>query len=100
MKYLRKEMKNYINNSRNWQIQSLAASITNRACIAINRELKRLSIDGYVCAQVHDQIIVRVPKEHAERCRKLTEYLMENVYKLDVPLKAPAEIAYNFYEGH
>jgi hypothetical protein len=26
--------------------------------------------------------------------------LMENVYKLSLPLKAPAEISGDFYEGH
>lgn len=100
MKFLRKEVKNSLNNAKNFQIQSLAASITNRACIAINRELKRLKIDGYVCAQVHDQIITRVPEEHAERCRKIVQYLMENTYKISLPLSAPAEIGKDFYEAH
>lgn len=100
MKYLRKQLKNALNNAKNFQIQSLSASITNRACIAINREFKRLNIDGYVCAQVHDQIIARVPEEHAERCRKIVQYLMENTYKISLDLKAPAEIAHNFADGH
>ena len=62
-----KEIKKALNNGKNFQIQSLAASITNRACIAIARELKRKSIKGHVCAQIHDQIVVRVPKSEAER---------------------------------
>lgn len=99
-KFLRKEMRNYLNNSKNFQIQSLAASITNRACIAINRELKRLGINGRVCAQIHDQIIVKVPKKHGEKCRRIVQFLMENTYKISLKLKAPAEIAVNFYEGH
>ena len=94
------KLKNLLNNSRNFQIQSLAASITNRACIAIAKELKTEGVDGYVCAQIHDQIIVRVPKEVAEKWRKRVQYLMENTYKLSIPLKAPAEIAKDFYEGH
>jgi DNA polymerase I-like protein with 3'-5' exonuclease and polymerase domains len=100
MKYLRSEMVNYINNSRNFQIQSLAASITNRACIAINRELNRQNIDGYVCAQIHDQIIVKCEKNKAEKVRSMVEFIMENCYKLSLKLKAPASIAENFLEGH
>jgi DNA polymerase I len=100
MKYLAKEMKNYINNSRNFQIQSLSASITNRACIAINRELKRKGINGSVIAQIHDQIIVEVPKKDAEECRKMVQFLMENVYKLSLKLKAPAEIGLDFSDAH
>jgi DNA polymerase-1 len=100
MKLTSKRLKNYLNNGKNFQIQSLAASITNRACIAIARELKRKGVDGHVCAQIHDQIIVRVPKDVAEIWRKNVQFLMENVYKLSLPLKAPAEISKDFYEGH
>lgn len=100
MKFLRKKLKNYINNSRNFQIQSLAASITNRACIAISRELKRLGVNGYICAQIHDQVVVRVPDNQAEKLRKTVQILMENAYKISLPLNAPAEIGDNFYDAH
>lgn len=100
MKYLRRQMNNYLNNAKNFQIQSLAASITNRACIAINRELNRLGIKGYICCQIHDQIVVRVPKKDAKRCQRMVQYLMENTYKLSIPLKAPAEIGLDLYEAH
>ena len=93
-------MVNYLNNGKNFQIQSLAASITNRACIAIARELKRKGVDGHVCAQIHDQIIVRVPKSEAKQWQKTVQFLMENVYKLSLPLKAPAEIGVNFADAH
>ncbi|HAT67522.1 MAG TPA: hypothetical protein DCS66_23485, partial [Flavobacteriaceae bacterium] len=95
-----RKMKKALKQGKNFQIQSLAASITNRACIAIARELKRKGVDGHVCAQIHDQIIVRVPKDMAEIWRKSVQFMMENTYKLSIPLKAPAEIAHNFYEGH
>jgi len=57
-------------------------------------------VDGYVCAQIHDQIIVRVPKDMADMWRKSVQFIMENTYRISIPLKAPAEIAHNFYEGH
>ena len=100
MKHLAKEMRNFLNNGKNFQIQSLAASITNRACIAIARELKRKGVKGHVCAQIHDQIVVRVPKDVAETWRKSVQFIMENTYKISIPLKAPAEISKDFYEGH
>ena len=74
--------------------------MTVSACIAIARELKRKGVKGHVCAQIHDQIIVRVPKSEADMWRKSVQFLMENVYKLSLPLKAPAEISGDFYEGH
>jgi DNA polymerase I-like protein with 3'-5' exonuclease and polymerase domains len=95
-----RKIKKALNNGKNFQIQSLAASITNRACIAIARELKRKGVDGHVCAQIHDQIIVRVPKSESKQWQKTVQFLMENAYKISIPLKAPAEVAKDFYEGH
>jgi DNA polymerase I-like protein with 3'-5' exonuclease and polymerase domains len=99
-KWKRKQLKNSLNNAKNFQIQSLAASITNRACIAIARELKRQGVDGYICAQIHDQIVVRIADKHVEKWTKTVEYLMEKTYKISLPLKAPACVAGDFYEGH
>ena len=96
-----RDYKNGRNNCINFQIQSLAAGVVNRAAININRKLKELDIDGWVCAQIHDQLVIDVPADRAEECRAMVEYEMENVMELEgVTLKSPAEIAPNFAEGH
>jgi DNA polymerase I-like protein with 3'-5' exonuclease and polymerase domains len=96
-----RDYKNGRNNCINFQIQSLAAGIVNRSAININRELKRRGIDGWVCAQIHDQLVIDVPEEHAEECREMVQYEMENVMQLEgVTLKSPAAVAPNFAEGH
>lgn len=64
------------------------------------RELKRRGVKGYVCAQIHDQIIVRVPEKDSAQLRKTVQFIMENAYKISIPLKAPAEIGDNFYDAH
>lgn len=97
---LYRDYKNGINNSRNFQIQSLSASIVNLAAIEINRELKRRNIDGWVAAQIHDQLVVNVPKEKAEECKTLVQVIMENNYKISLDLKAVPEIAENLSDGH
>ena len=91
---------NGINNARNVQIQGLSASIVNRAAIAINRELKKMGIDGWVCAQIHDQIITEVPAQHAEECAKIVQDCMENTTKISIKLKAPPAISHNWRDGH
>jgi len=100
MKELRNRFKNAINNARNFQIQSLSASIVNRAAIAIQEWLDANKIDGYVCAQIHDQLVIRVEDSRAEEVRLKVQELMENTYKLSIELKAPAQIATNFADGH
>ena len=91
---------NGVNNAKNVQIQGLSASIVNRAAIAINRELKKRNIDGWVCAQIHDQIVTEIPETHAEECAKIVQECMENTTKISIALKAPAAIGKNWKDAH
>jgi DNA polymerase-1 len=96
-----RDYRNGLNNCLNYQLQSLAAAVVNRAAVAINRELKTRGIDGRVQAQVHDQLIINIPEENADEVAKLVQYLMENTTVLEgVTLKAPPAIAKNFRDGH
>ena len=100
VKKVSRDYSNGLNNAMNVQIQGLAASIVNRAAIAINRKFKELQIRGWVCAQVHDQLVVEVEKEKAEEAAKIVQYCMENTTKLSIDLKAPPAIAHNMRDGH
>lgn len=95
------DYKNGVNNSLNVQIQSLSASIVNRAALAINRKFKDMGIDGLVVAQVHDQLICEVLEKDVESSMEIVQYCMENTTKLDgVELIAVPEVAKNMAEGH
>ena len=97
---LSRDFINGLNNSKNYQIQSLSASIVNRAALAINREFAKQGIKGWVCAQIHDQLIMEVDHDKADQCAKIVQDLMENTTKLSIALKAPPAIAHNFRDGH
>jgi DNA polymerase I-like protein with 3'-5' exonuclease and polymerase domains len=98
---LYRSYRNGLNNCLNFQLQSLAAAVVNRAAVQINRELKKMGIDGRVQAQVHDQLIINVPEEHAEVVAAMVKDKMENTTKLEgVTLKAPPAIAKNMRDGH
>jgi DNA polymerase I-like protein with 3'-5' exonuclease and polymerase domains len=95
------DYKNALNNCLNFQIQSLAASVVNRAALNINREFKRRNWDGQVIAQIHDQLIISITKDLVEEAKWIVKDIMENTTKLPgVTLKAPPEIAKNFRDGH
>lgn len=100
MKQKRKRFSNFINNARNFQIQSLATSIVNRAAIAIMRYMRQNNIPGYVCAQIHDQLVVRVPERFGDLMQREVQRIMETNYKISIPLRAPAEQGRDFYEAH
>ncbi len=96
-----RDYRNGLNNCLNYQLQSLAAAVVNRAAIQINRKLKELGIDGRVQAQVHDQLIINVPEDQAEFVAPIIEEIMATTTKLEgVTLKAPPEISLNWRDGH
>lgn len=94
------DYKNEKNNSINYQIQSMSASIVNRSAIKINQEFAHRNIDAWVCAQVHDQLIANVPEDKLEECLEIMQDKMENTVKLKLKLKAPPEVADNWRDGH
>lgn len=100
VKRVSRDYSNGLNNCLNVQIQGLAASIVNRAAIAINRELTKRGIKGCVIAQVHDQLLIQVEEHRAEEAAKIVQDKMENTTKLKVPLFAIPQICKNFRDGH
>tara|TARA_R110002049_G_scaffold76052_3_gene195776 strand:+ start:3166 stop:5514 length:2349 start_codon:yes stop_codon:yes gene_type:complete len=96
-----RDYRNGLNNCLNFQLQSLAAAVVNRAALKINLKAKELGIDAICQAQVHDQLIINVDKKDAEMFAPYVQDIMENTTKLPgVTLKAPPEIANNWAEGH
>jgi DNA polymerase-1 len=95
-----RDYKNGLNNGMNYQIQSLAASIVNRAAIEINREFKKQGIKGQVVAQIHDQLVMEVEESMAEEASKIVQDRMENTTKLSLELVAPPALAHNLRDGH
>ena len=96
-----RDYRNGLNNCLNFQLQSLAAAVVNRAALVINRKAKELGIDAIVQAQVHDQLIINVDEKDAETFAPIVQEIMESTTKLPgVDLKAPPEIADNWKEGH
>ena len=97
---LYRDYKNSVNNSRNVQIQGLAASIMNRSGVAISREFNKKGIDGHIVMQVHDEYVVEVLDSQVKTGANIVKDKMENTLKIDVPLIVEPNIAGHFGEGH
>lgn len=98
---LYRDYKNAMNNCLNFQLQSLAAAVVNRAALQINRKAKELGIDAQVVMQVHDQLIIDVAEDQAQMFAPIAAHLMETTTVLPgVTLKAPPEISNNCRDGH
>jgi DNA polymerase-1 len=96
MKSIRRELKNYLNNANNFQIQSLAASIVNQAAIAIMREFKAKGLKASICMNVHDELVVEAPEAEIPTVCEIMQRNMENVMKLSLPLHAEPQIALKY----
>jgi len=97
---LRMEYKNSLNNSKNFQIQSLAASIMNRSAIQIHKRFKEENIDAHIMLQIHDEFVVNSSEKDAQRAAEITKHCMETTVSIATGLVAEPNIAENFGEGH
>ena len=96
----RYELKNLLNNAKNFKIQGLAGHIINRAMIEIAKELKIRKLDAYIALMVHDQVISIAEDCIAEEVKVIMRDKMQNTTKISVPLIAEPEIATNLAESH
>lgn len=97
---LRMEYKNGLNNAKNFQIQSLAASIMNRSAIAIHKEFKEKQLDAYIMMQIHDEFVVNSAADVADEVSKIVKHHMENTVSIATGLVAEPNITDDFAEGH
>ena len=92
-------LKNYLNNGKNFPIQSTAAHIVNRAMLSATSMFKQNNLEAHIVAQVHDEITVIVKEDQADLASKLLKEAMENTTKIEVPLSAEPLIANNWAEA-
>lgn len=96
-----RDYRNGLNNCLNFQLQSLAAAVVNRAALQINRKAKELGIDAMCQAQVHDQLIINCDEKDVKMFAPIVQEIMETTTQLPgVTLKAPPEISDNWRDGH
>jgi DNA polymerase I-like protein with 3'-5' exonuclease and polymerase domains len=99
LKVIRKEYNNLLNNALNFPIQSAAASLVNRAAIAMSRAFLSEGLDAWVSIQIHDELVVSCSEECKYRAAEIVKDCMENTNKLKMPLIAEPQFAYNLRDG-
>ena len=83
----------------NTPIQGTSADILKKAMIQIHDLLNEKNLKSKMIIQVHDELVFDVYKDEKELVEQIVKEKMENVYKLNVPLKTDINIGTNWYEA-
>lgn len=83
----------------NTPIQGSAADIIKLAMIKVYERLKIEKVNAKLILQIHDELIVECEESEKETVKKILKNSMENVYKLDLPLKVDVCEGRNWYES-
>lgn len=83
----------------NTPIQGTAADILKMAMIKLQNEIEKRNLNSKMLVQVHDELVFDVPKGEVEEMTSLVRDVMENIYKMSVPLKVDIEYGKTWYEA-
>ena len=83
----------------NTPIQGTAADILKLAMIKIDERFKEDNLKTKMILQVHDELIFDVPDEELQVVTDIVQEIMENIYKLSVPLKVEINYGRDWYEA-
>ncbi len=83
----------------NTPIQGTAADIMKKAMIEVYKEIKKQNLKSHIILQVHDELLIETDMQEVEKIKKILQKYMENVIKLEVPLKIEISEGKNWYEA-
>lgn len=83
----------------NTPVQGSSADILKKAMIEIFNEFKKRNLKSKMLIQVHDELVFNVLREEEEEVTDIVKDIMENTYKLTVPLKVEINKGNNWYEA-
>ena len=67
--------------------------------VEIYNEFKDKNLKAKMVIQVHDELVFDCPKEEFDIVREIVQRVMENTYKLSVPLKVDIEYGTDWYQA-
>ena len=82
----------------NMPVQGTAADLMKMAMINLNKELKGVSSEARILLQVHDEVVLEVPKKDIDKVSEKVKDVMESIYKLKVPIKVDISIGKDWSE--
>jgi DNA polymerase-1 len=82
----------------NSTVQGTAAEIVKLGMIAVEKNLQKAGIDGYILLQIHDEILLEVKESHAQHAAAIVKETLETILQWSVPLSVQTLIGSNWHE--
>jgi DNA polymerase-1 len=86
----------YLRESVNSIFQGSAADLIKMAMNKIDKQMDKSK--AKMLLQIHDELIIEVKDEHVDEISNQVQDIMENIYKLDIPLKTSLNIGNSWGE--
>ena len=83
----------------NTPIQGSSADILKKAMIEIDREFIKRNLKSKMLLQIHDELVFNVVNDEIDVVSNIVRDIMENSYKISVPLEVEMSIGKNLYEA-
>ena len=83
----------------NAPIQGSSADILKKAMVEIDEEFCKRNLKSTMLLQVHDELIFNVCNHELEEVKEVVQNIMENTYKLSVPLEVDINVGSNWYDA-
>lgn len=83
----------------NAPIQGSAADIIKLAMVNVYNKIKEKGLNSRIILQVHDELILNVPKEEIDVIKDLLKTEMENVLDLSIPLEVDINLGDTWYDA-
>lgn len=81
----------------NTPIQGTSADIIKKAMIEVFDAFKKENLKSKMILQVHDELVFDCKKDELDKVIRIVTDIMENTYKLNVPLKVDVNYGDNWY---
>jgi DNA polymerase-1 len=82
----------------NTPIQGSASDLIKLAMVEIHKHIKNKNLKAKMILQIHDELVFDVGKQELKEMEELIKDRMENVLKLDVPIKVDIKKGKNWLE--
>ena len=84
----------------NTVFQGSAADLIKTAMVSIDQKITEMKLSTKMILQVHDELIFEVPSEERDAIKSFVPEMMENAFKLKIPLKVSFGEGKDWREAH